>query len=140
MKSSPILKNLETVFSFNNSVATESFNAKNSRKNSSALTTSNTNNTDLIKAKTNEFDSVRDLIIEKITNSGSPSVCGTILDKSIEDVISKINPETVSVADIVENDLGRNIYTLIILLDELFSSVPIDPESEVTIICLNYFV
>jgi len=82
------------------------------------------NNGGLIRNRSKEFDALHELIIEKITNYGSPSVSGPILEKSIENVISKINPEAVSISEILENDLGKNIHTLLVLLDELSSSVP----------------
>jgi len=82
------------------------------------------NNGALIRNKSKEFEALHELIIEKIINYGSPSVSGPILEKSIENVISKINPEAVSISEILENDLGKNIHTLLVLLDELCGSVP----------------
>ena len=71
-----------------------------------------------------EFDTIYNLLIEKIANYESSAVSGTTIENSIESVISKINSETVSVDEILENDLGQKIYTLLVLLDELSDSVP----------------
>lgn len=72
-----------------------------------------------------DFDVIRNLIVERITIvSKNTPVSGTILEKSIENVISKINPDTVTVAEIIEKGIGKNIYTMIVLLDELMKYGP----------------
>jgi len=96
---------------------------------------SNTNtNIKINKASTKSnikgFEDLFNLLIEKISNNGSPSVSGSIIEKSIEDVISKINPETVGISEILENNLGKNIHILIVLLDELCNLPSLDSSIE----------
>jgi len=69
-----------------------------------------------------EFEGLHNLLIEKIVYNKSPSASGLGLEKSIENVISKINPETMSISEILENDLGKNIHTLLVLINELSGS------------------
>ena len=63
--------------------------------------------------------------MERIADaSKNAPVSGTILEKSIENVISKINPDAVTVAEIIEKGIGKNIYTVIVMLDELMKHGP----------------
>lgn len=82
------------------------------------------------KSNIKGFEDLFNLLIEKISNNGSPSVSGSIIEKSIEDVISKINPETVGISEILENNLGKNIHILIVLLDELCNLPSLDSSIE----------
>jgi len=91
------------------------------------------------KSNIKGFEDLFNLLIEKISSNGSASVSGSIIEKSIEDVISKINPDTVGISEILENNLGKNIHILIVLLDELCNLPSLDSsiESEVLNISLD---
>jgi len=93
-----------------------------SSTNSQAATESTTKTNK--KANIKGFEDLFNLLIEIISNNGSVPISASLIEKSIEEVISKINPETVSISEILENNLGKNIHILIVLLDELCNSVP----------------
>ncbi len=76
------------------------------------------------KANIKGFEDLFNLLIEIISNNGATPISASVIEKSIEEVLSKINPETVSISEILENNLGKNIHILIVLLDELCNSVP----------------
>jgi len=82
------------------------------------------------KSNIKGFEDLFNLLIEKISSNGSASVSGSIIEKSIEDVISKINPDTVGISEILENNLGKNIHILIVLLDELCNLPSLDSSIE----------
>lgn len=72
-----------------------------------------------------DFEIIRNLIVERIANiSKNEPVSGTILEKSIENVISKINPDAVAAVEIIEKGIGKNIYTVVVMLDELIKYGP----------------
>lgn len=84
-----------------------------------------------------DLEALHDLIIEKIVNYKSSPIQGSTVEKSIENVLSRINPETLSIVEILENELGKNIHTLLILVDELSGLMPksgMNIESEVCLI------
>lgn len=94
-----------------------------------------------------DFDAIRNLIVERIANySKNTPVSGTILEKSIENIISKINPDAVTVAEIVEKGIGKNIYTVIVMLDELVKCGPktgMNIETDVSnysLYCVKYVI
>jgi hypothetical protein len=54
------------------------------------------------KANIKGFEDLFNLLIEIISNNGSTPISASIIEKSIEEIVSKINPETVSISEILE--------------------------------------
>lgn len=75
----------------------------------------------------NPFLEIHETLIEKIANADVSNLQN--IEKKINAALTKLNVESASLIDLLDRDVGKNIHTLLILIDELANKVQnVDPE------------
>lgn len=80
------------------------------------------------------FEGILDNLIERVENKDISNI--STLEKKILGVITKINPQEAPIPELLEKEAGKNIYTILVLFDQLFDNID-NNDSEVSDIFNN---